>query len=200
MTDEGGLAAAITADLDGSYEKVVLTFQDRLYAFALRLCGDRRDAEEVTQDAFVRAHRALQRYAPDRRRSLALRAWLYRITLNLARNRMRARRRNVVSLDGIEQWAPDDSPGSRPGARMEERERRAQVAQALAGLPDRYRVPVILRHVDGLPYTEVASVLGQPVGTAKANVHRGVERLRRDLERRDDEHAGSRPGRRGERT
>ncbi|MBI4272202.1 MAG: hypothetical protein HY615_17830, partial [Candidatus Rokubacteria bacterium] len=55
MNDDRALTAALAADLDGSYERVVLGFQDRLYAFALRMCGDARDAEEITQDALVRA-------------------------------------------------------------------------------------------------------------------------------------------------
>ncbi len=79
------LSAALAADVDGSFEQLVLTFQDRLYAFALRLTGSPQDAEEVTQDAFVRAYRALVSYPDSRIRSLALRPWLHQIVLNIFR-------------------------------------------------------------------------------------------------------------------
>src|SRR5450432_2399213 len=94
-----GLPAALANDLDGHFEALVLAFQDRLYGFALRFCANREDAEEIAQDAFVRAYRALQKYPPDRIRSLSLRAWLYQIALNVARNRFRRKRHRLVSLD-----------------------------------------------------------------------------------------------------
>lgn len=74
---EEGLEDALAADLDGSFERLVLVFQDRLFGFAFRLSGRREDAEEIAQDAFVRAYRALSTYPPDRIRAIALRAWLY---------------------------------------------------------------------------------------------------------------------------
>jgi hypothetical protein len=79
------LAAALAKDLDGSFEQLVRDFQDRLFSFALRLTGRREDAEEVTQDAFVRAYRALQTYPAARVRAMALKAWLYQVTLNAPR-------------------------------------------------------------------------------------------------------------------
>src|SRR5258708_11089770 len=89
MIDERSLSGLLAVDLDEHFEQVVRTYQDRLYSFALRLTGSRQDAEESTQDAFVRAYRALQHYPADRRRALRLRPWLYQITLNVVRNRVR---------------------------------------------------------------------------------------------------------------
>src|ERR1700686_5909903 len=99
MSDEQSLAAHLAVDLDGHFEAFVRAFQDRMYAFALRLTGSRQDAEESTQDAFVRAYRALESYAPERRRELHLRAWLYQIVLNVVRNRVRRHTLAVVPLD-----------------------------------------------------------------------------------------------------
>src|SRR3979411_1838570 len=99
MSDEQRLSAYLAEDLDGHFEDFVRTYQDRIYAFALRLTGSRQDAEESTQDAFVRAHRALVGYAPERRRELHLRAWLYQIVLNVVRNRVRRHTLTVVGLD-----------------------------------------------------------------------------------------------------
>jgi len=92
-------SADLAADLDAAFEGMVRTFQDRLYSFAHRLCGNREDAEEVAQDAFVRAYRALKTYPAERIRALSLQAWLYRITLNVARNRWRGKRVRLVSLE-----------------------------------------------------------------------------------------------------
>jgi RNA polymerase sigma-70 factor (ECF subfamily) len=182
MIDEQSLSAYLAVDLDGHFEHLVRTYQDRLYGFALRLTGSRQDAEESTQDAFVRAYRALQGYAEDRRRALRLRPWLYQITLNVVRNRVRRPTLVAVSVDG--------PVGNGLAARADEQperlalrtETQSQLACALARLPARYATAVVLRHVQGLTYAEVAEVLDQPVGTTKSDVHRGLRLLRVALE------------------
>src|SRR6202158_2166495 len=107
MMDEQTLSAHLAMDLDGHFEDFVRTYQDRMYAFALRLTGSRQDAEESTQDAFVRAYRALLNSPQKRRRELHLRAWLYQIVLNVVRNRVRRHALAVVPLDApIENMLP----------------------------------------------------------------------------------------------
>src|SRR4028118_2318991 len=91
MVMDDTLPAALATDLDGAFETLVRSHQDRLYTIALRLLGDPRDAEEVAQDAFVRAHRAIAEYPPERTRELRLRPWLATIVVNLCRNRGRRR-------------------------------------------------------------------------------------------------------------
>jgi RNA polymerase sigma-70 factor (ECF subfamily) len=185
------LTRALAADLDGHFERLVREYQDRIYGFVLRLSGSAMDAEEIAQDAFIRAYRALARYPAEQIGSLALRPWLYQITLNVFRNSRRGRRIPVTSLDGV---APDgsndvapivleDDARERPEAVAERRETRRQLANLLAGLPERYRAPVILRHVEGLSYAESASLLKQPIGTVKSNVHRGTKLLRDAVEK-----------------
>src|SRR5512141_774649 len=111
MTGEQTLEACLARDLDGCFERMVREYQDRLYSFAHRLSGNPQDAEEIAQDAFVRAYRAMRAYPAERIRALQLKAWLYRITLNVARNRMRGKRHNHVSIDerdgdGRARWEP----------------------------------------------------------------------------------------------
>jgi RNA polymerase sigma-70 factor (ECF subfamily) len=179
----------LAEDLDGTFERLVRVFQDRLFSFACRLGGSREDAEEVVQDSFVRAYRALKTYPAERLRALSLQAWLYRITLNVARNRMRGKRPRLVSIDneGSEgdaarrAWDSPDDPGSRPDARLEHSQQRASIASLVATLPERYRSAIILRYVEGLSLEEVATILKQPLGTAKSNVHRAVNLLRRAI-------------------
>src|SRR5687767_11764214 len=126
MSPTDTLVEHLAIDLDGSYEQLVRVFQDRLYSFAHRLCGNREDAEEVAQDAFVRAYRALKTWPAARIRSLALQAWLYRITLNVARNRLRGTgHRRFVSIENggadgeaaRRAWEAPDDPEARPDSR-----------------------------------------------------------------------------------
>ena len=175
------LPAALAADVDGSFEQMVLAFQDRLYAFALRLSGIPQDAEEITQDAFVRAYRALSAYPDSRIRGMALRPWLYQIALNIFRNRVRNRPLQLVPLDqGSEagELAVEDDKEARPEAALEHAELKKALDAFVAALPERYRLAVVLRHIQGLGYGEMALILKQPIGTIKANVHRGVRMLR----------------------
>ncbi|HEY2798225.1 MAG TPA: sigma-70 family RNA polymerase sigma factor [Thermoanaerobaculia bacterium] len=187
------LREGLARDLDGTFESLVRAYQDRLYSFALRVTRNAQDAEEVAQDAFVRAYRALASYGEERVRALALRAWLYRITLNVARNRLRGKKPKLVSLDhphpagesgdGRSVWEPADDPSGRPDALYEQGRRRADLATLVGRLPKRYREALVLRYVEGLQLDEVARVLGQPLGTAKSNVHRGIVALREALSR-----------------
>jgi RNA polymerase sigma-70 factor (ECF subfamily) len=186
------LAAGLADDLDGHVERLVLCYQNRLYAFALRLTGSAQDAEEIAQDAFVQAYRALARYPREQVRTLALRPWLYRIALNVTRNRVRGGRVRIEPLaeEGYAEPAADEA--ERPETWLERVERRDNLAALVAALPERYRVAVVLRHVSGLGYREMAQALGQPEGTIKSNVHRGLALLRKALERRAEPVGGRR--------
>ena len=157
-----------------------MTHQDRLYAFALRLTGSPSDAEEVAQDAFVRAHRALAGYPAERVRALAVRPWLFRIALNVVRNWARGKRLREFPLDALAEGGgePAAATRERPEEAVGRAEGDAELAALVAGLPPRYRAAVVLRYVADLGYEEIAAALGQPVGTAKSNVHRGVRLLR----------------------
>jgi RNA polymerase sigma-70 factor, ECF subfamily len=176
--DDAALCGQLATDLDGGLEALVLAYQDRIYRFALRFCGSAQDAEEITQDAFVRAYHALKTYAPERIRALALRPWLYRITINVARNR--ARRKVLPIAEGVDEEtvALTAAPAGQPDAMAERSQDRQRLATALAALPAHYREAIILRFVEGLSYDDTAAALGRPVGTVKSEVHRGLTRLR----------------------
>ena len=147
------------------------THQHRIYGFALNLSGNTADAEEIAQDAFIRAHRALEGYDADRVRELKVSAWLHRIALNVFRNRARRRLRETVPLDSI---AEPHANGLGP-------EDLHHLRSAVLGLPARYREAIVLRHIQGFNYDEIAEVLGVPAGTAKSNVHRGLAILKEEL-------------------
>jgi len=184
----GQLTARLARDLDGSFEGLVLAHQDRLYTIAVRFLGDPGDAEEATQDAFVRAYRALATYEPARIRELQLKPWLATIVVNVCRNRVRRRQPTVVRLDHPSTGDEGDVDAAGAVTTSDERtiphdwslrrEAAERWAGLVLGLPERYRLPVLLRHVDGLSYDEMSEILGRPEGTLKAQVHRGVALLR----------------------
>jgi RNA polymerase sigma-70 factor, ECF subfamily len=186
--DSAALTAALARDLDATFEALVVSQQDRLYTIALRMLGDPRDAEEVVQDAFVRAYRALGTYDRRRIEELQLRPWLTTIVLNACRNRTRRRAPATVPLDGPDEersriLVRDERPGPHDSAVR--REAAHHWAALVAALPATYRAPIVLRHVDGLSYAEMSQALGRPEGTLKAQVHRGLALLRAAVERND---------------
>jgi RNA polymerase sigma-70 factor (ECF subfamily) len=178
------IRVALAQDLDGYFEQLVLCYQNQLYAFALRIAGNPQDAEEIAQDAFVRAYRALAGYTVEQVQTLMLRAWLYQITLNVFRNRVRGKRLKLVPLDELNTNAAEPRGGAQdePEAIVARAERERELGAVIAKLPERYRVALVLRHVEGFGYGELATLLNQPVGTVKSNVHRGVELLRKALD------------------
>ncbi len=165
----------LAKNLDGAFPAFVGEMQSSVFNGARRWLPGRQDAEDVTQEVFVRAYRALQSYPESRVLELRLRPWLFAITLNLCRNHARAhsRRPEQVALGNTD----------RVGAEGTDREALDSIAidewrQRLAKLTRRQRDAVVLRHVVGLSYEEIGEVLDCPAGTAKSDVHRGLGRLR----------------------
>jgi len=186
MDSDNRLAARLARDVDAAFPDLVTGHADRLYTIALRLLGDRRDAEEVAQDALVSAYRAMSGYEASRIAELRLRPWLASITVNLARNR---RRRHVdrhppdplepLAAGGFDLW---DEAALAPDVAALRRESAGELAVLLLRLPPAQRAPIVLRHVDGLSVAETAAALGRPEGTIKAQVSRGLDRLRSMLD------------------
>jgi RNA polymerase sigma-70 factor (ECF subfamily) len=186
MDTDAALANGLARDLEAAFPILVANHQDRLYTIALRLLGDRRDAEEVAQDALVRAFRAMRGYPRERVAALRLRPWLASITVNLARNRRRRLddRQPPSSLEPMVAGGfdlPADGQGS-PQTTADRRETKRELAAALLVLTPAVRAAIVLRHVDGLSVAEAAEALGKPEGTIKAQVHRGLRELRAALE------------------
>jgi RNA polymerase sigma-70 factor, ECF subfamily len=187
--DDPTLLTTLARDLDTGFEALALAYQRRLYGLALRLTTSPPDAEEIAQDALVRAYRALATYPAERIEALSLRPWLYQIAVNVWRNRVRKARLREVSLEGDDGATAFEAPApaeTQPERQAESNERRHELGALVATLAPRYRVAVVLRHIYELTYPEIAETLEQPVGTVKANVHRGVRILREALLARPD--------------
>jgi RNA polymerase sigma-70 factor (ECF subfamily) len=169
----------LARDLDGAFARFVDHHQSLVYGIAARALGA-PDAEDVAQEAFLRAWRALRGYPRERIVQLRTRGWMARVTLNVARNRARDAGPRTDPLDPARCPSHDQpDPGTMdPESHAQRRESAERWAALLATLPTRYRRAVELRHVEGLSYQELAEALDRPVGTVKSDVHRGVRLLR----------------------
>jgi RNA polymerase sigma-70 factor (ECF subfamily) len=180
---EAELPMLLAVDFDAAFPCLVQRYSGLVFGVALRLVRDPAEAEEVAQDTFMRAFRALEGYSPERRREMRLRPWLARIALNLARNRIRRDRHGEVALDDMIEATAAAPRRDEPSEITERRETAHSWRSLLATLPEPQRMAVELRHVHGLSYAEVAEALDRPIGTVKAHVHRGVRQLRERYER-----------------
>lgn len=164
---------ARACDGDGAAFGAVLRHYDsRLRALAFRLLGDSDLTDDVLQEAYVKAYRALPRF----RGEADLGTWLYRIAYNACMDELRRGRREDLPLEMAERAA---SPGGDPGERAGEA---AALSDALAALPAQDRAAVLLVDRDGLPYARAAEVLGVPAGTVASRLNRARAALRAALE------------------
>ena len=181
------LAAALARDVDRAFERVVIAYRDRIVNFVARMLHDDARAEDVAQDVFVRAYRALKSYPSERRAALRLRSWLYAIAHNATLNALRDAPPTADPLeydDGAPRVALTDSePG--PESIVLAAESWDSVRGAIARLSPALRPAFVMRYVDDLSYDEIAQSLDQPVGTVKASAHRGLLAVRTYLEKYD---------------
>jgi RNA polymerase sigma-70 factor (ECF subfamily) len=170
------LQRQLAADLDGTFPRLIDEMQGLVFNAARRWLPARQDAEDVTQEVFIRAYKALADYDSGGIRDLRLRPWLFTITLNLCRNhaRTRGRQPRQVELGTRHEAVASDSVEHDAVSSVEVDEWRDR----LAGLSARQRNAIVLRHVVGLGYDEISDVVGRPAGTVKSDVHRGLSRLR----------------------
>lgn len=170
------LVGALVTDLDTGFVALFNALRHVVFSTALRVSGRWADAEDLTAEAFLRAYRALSDYPPDRILELKPRAWLLTIVLNTWRNNQREKSRRPADYLADPPDPPD--PDSDVERTVGKRETGRELADLLNALPDEQRVAVVLRHVVDLPVAEVAEVLGRPTGTVKAQISRGLRRLR----------------------
>lgn len=184
--------ALIDAALDGdrgAFDVLVRRHADRLHAVVRRFSASESDAEEATQEAFVRAWRSLGRFRGDAR----FFTWLYRIGVNEAK-RIGERAPSAGTVASVEERPVDHlgDPRPGPGRSAEAGELRDVLEQAVRALPEKYRAAVILRDVEGLSTTEAAGLLGLREAAFKSRLHRGRMALREDVASYLDE--GRAPG------
>jgi RNA polymerase sigma-70 factor (ECF subfamily) len=168
---EPDVALAVSGDRH-AFERLYRTNINRVYAVCVRMCGDRSRAEELAQDAFVRAWERLQQFRGDS----AFSTWLHRLTVNVVLEAQRNERRSRARVESDD--ALDDAP---PVARREDHGDRMDLAVAIAALPPGARAVFALHDVEGYKHEEIAEMLDITSGGSKAQLHRARRLLREAL-------------------
>jgi RNA polymerase sigma factor (sigma-70 family) len=162
-----------------TWEDIVRTHSARVYRLAYRLTGNPHDAEDLTQEVFVRVFRSLSSYTPG-----TFEGWLHRITTNLFLDS--ARRRQRIRFEGLADEMAHRLAGSEPtpAQAFDDSHLDDDVQAALKALPPEYRAAVVLCDIEGFSYEEIAATLGVKLGTVRSRIHRGRAQLRTALEHR----------------
>jgi RNA polymerase sigma-70 factor (ECF subfamily) len=167
-----------------TWEEVVRAHSARVYRLAYRLTGNKHDAEDLTQEVFVRVFRSLSSYTPG-----TFEGWLHRITTNLFLDM--ARRRQRIRFEGLgDETAQRLHSGPTPAQAFDERHLDSDIQDALEALAPEYRAAVVLCDIEGLSYEEIAVTLGVKLGTVRSRIHRGRAQLRAALDHRRPRRAG----------
>ncbi len=182
------MEAARRGDRDAFNELVRSTYRDT-YALAYRLTGNRDDAGDVVQDAYVRAYRAIRRFRGDSSFS----TWMYRITSNCASTHLSRRTRQRTEELSSDTPIVDLRPEQDPSLRAEAAVLRHNIDRAVRSLPERLRQVVVLRDLHDLSHSEIAAELGITTSAAKVRLHRARQRLRTVLQRTSEFGAGHGP-------
>ena len=175
--DPPGLLARLRAGDPRAFEELVTTYQHRVFGVALRMLGSRAEAEEIAQEAFLRAHRAVVNFRGDAR----LGTWLYGIASRLCLNRLSSPDRRMVRGDAALADVPARTPDA--AAEVERAELDAALRTAIEELPNEQRLVLVLRDVEGLSYEEIADALALVPGTVRSRLHRARMQLKEKLER-----------------
>lgn len=182
--DDRELTRRCLAGDERAYRELVERYRRQVYSVALRMVRTAEDAEDLTQETFVRMFRALDRYDPAR----PFGAWLFTIATRLSIDHIRRRRLKPMSLFQRDQATDEEyvieveDPGLKPDEVAARREEERGAQDLIASLPEHYRVVVVLRHQQDLSYEEIAEALHLPIGTVKARIHRARALLKQRLE------------------
>lgn len=168
------IARARRGDAD-AFEQLVVSYRDQVFRLALRMCGSEADADEVAQEAFLSAWKAL----PNFRGESQFSTWLYQLTTHAAIDLMRREKRQIAADDITEVSAADPAPS--PQQQAEQSEQREIVRDAILQLAPEQREVVVLRFMEELSYEEIGAVLKLPSGTVKSRLNRAKAQLKEIL-------------------
>jgi RNA polymerase sigma-70 factor, ECF subfamily len=179
------LIDAVRGGDDDAFTEIVARYRNPITNYLYRFLNDYEEAVDLAQETFVRVYFAIDRYHT----AYAFSTYIYRIATNLAISEIRKRkRRTLLSLTGLfqgedEEQAEFQPPDTRslPDEDLVDSEREQVIAKAIATLPPKYRIPIILRDIEGLSYDEVASVMGLGLGTTKSRINRARGLLKEKL-------------------
>ncbi|MAD60396.1 MAG: hypothetical protein CMH49_02630 [Myxococcales bacterium] len=179
--DQAQLIRGLKANEAVAFRQFIELYQQAIFNLCLRLLNDRAEAEDMTQETFIRAFQAIRSF----REEASLNTWLYRIATNLCKNRIaylsRRKQRShdhlpVLEAKSGELWqskATSKPVHDQPEQSLESKEAQTLITQALKQLPEKQRTALTLRDIQGLSYTEIAEITGSSLGTIKSRIHQG---------------------------
>jgi len=173
---------ALSGDQE-AYSRILRSYRDAVFGLVYRMIRDREEANDITQETFIRAFKSLRYYRP----KYALSTWLFRIATNRCIDHLRKRKIRTVSLDqGMEtktgelrREIPDTS--TRPDEIFFQKRRMISIERAIDSLPLKYREVILLKHKEDRSYEEIAQILNLPLGTVKVRIFRARELLKKKL-------------------
>ena len=166
-----------------AFEEIVTIFQHRLYHVCYRMLSNRQEAEDIAQEAFVRAYINIHTF--DQKRKFS--TWIFRIATNLCIDRIRKKKpdyyldSNVPGTEGLTMYSQIAAAGELPEEEIERMETQQRIQYEIGQLSDKYRSVIILRYIEELPLQEISDILELPLGTVKTRVHRGRAALRKQM-------------------
>lgn len=169
---------------EAAYRELIRRYERPVFSLVLRMVRDRQLAEDLSQETFIKALNAINSYRPEYKFS----SWIFKIANNAAIDHLRRREVDTLSLDGAPHATSQDDieatalqvgdKGETPLAELEARELGGTIERAIGRLRPEYRACILLRHVEGLAYEEIAQLLDLPLGTVKTYIHRARHELR----------------------
>lgn len=180
------IARARSGD-ERAYRTLLQKYERAVFSICMRMVRDRETAADLAQESFIKTFSMLDRYNP----AYAFSSWLFKITSNLCIDHLRRRRIETYAMDDPidsekgEIHRQYESPEPDPHEVFVRREKMNQLEEAISGLPEHYRIMLILRHQENLSYEEIADTLDIPLGTVKARIHRAREMLKVNLRGKD---------------
>ena len=165
------------------FSKLIDKYKSMIYNLTYRMCNNLDDAEDLSQEAFLRAFQSLSRFNP----SYKFSTWLYQITLNIVRDRFKKKSLNCLSLDAsietddseIYRQYPDNT--NDPEEIFSRKEKSKNIERAILSLPLTYREVIVLRHLQNLSYSEISSILKIPTSIVKVRLFRGRQALKKNI-------------------
>lgn len=170
----------VTLILNGrteSFQILVERYQKQVFSLAYRLCGDYDEAQDLAQEAFIRIYNELSRYDLSR----PFFPWMYRVAHNVCVNQLQKRPRDTSPLDEVYDLSDESSPELRPEEALARQERIHTVREAIAALPENYRLPLVLKYLRHLSYQEIADQLELPLSTVETRLFRARNMLKKAL-------------------
>ena len=166
-----------------AYADIVNLYQHKLYQICYRMLGNKQEAEDIAQEAFVRAYINLHSY--DQKRKFS--TWIYRIATNLCIDRIRKKKPDyyldaeVAGTDGLDMYSQIAADEQLPEDVVAQMELQDRIQYEISRLPDKYRSVIVLKYIEELSLQEISEILDMPLGTVKTRIHRGREALRKQL-------------------